>query len=298
MGIDTAIQTLETKTKSRNGETYVYYKITPEWVTSLNLKDPNGVNAKNRNMSRERVVQLKNDFECGMWKEDADPIKYLDDVDSPDHGILLSGQHRLEAIRLAGVSVFCRFEGVASDCRLLVDSNRSRTIATNMGISLGYSSREVTLMQHYYAIISELYNRNGTVNGSGAMSQNFSTTKVESIFSPYIEAIRLIRNRHKQCNSKFNLVAYQAFLLSLSIAKAPDALVTEFIINTSFAGSCTSPRMKTFLDSLAVNDKTSVVGNQYKTLIRAWNYMIDENYDGSYTNKLCRINTEVVDIFK
>lgn len=79
-------------------------------------------NAKNRNIRPSRVAQLVRSIRSGNFIQTGDPIRF------DEKGNLLDGQHRLVAIKEAGVAVtLLVIEGVPEASRVVIDTGAART---------------------------------------------------------------------------------------------------------------------------------------------------------------------------
>jgi len=79
-------------------------------------------NPHNRHLRPSWVAVLARRMKAGKWKETAEPIKF----DGP--GILLDGQHRLQAIITSGMTLeFIVVRGLNPDARFAMDTGAKRT---------------------------------------------------------------------------------------------------------------------------------------------------------------------------
>jgi len=104
--------------------------ITPEDAETL-LK----TNVNNRNLSRRRVEMYANDIRRGMWKLTGDTIKL---AKNPVTGEvrLIDGQHRLNAIIVAGMPVQTVVAtGLAEDAFSVIDRGKIRSYGDVLGMS-------------------------------------------------------------------------------------------------------------------------------------------------------------------
>ncbi|MFC8128468.1 hypothetical protein [Streptomyces sp. NPDC057302] len=91
--------------------------ITPELARDWLL-----LNTKNRPLSKAFVQQLTQQIERGEWQLTHQGIAF------DDHGALIDGQHRLEAVAKAGVPVQCVVtRGVAQSAFTVMDTGRKRS---------------------------------------------------------------------------------------------------------------------------------------------------------------------------
>lgn len=79
-------------------------------------------NTRNRNLSQAHVETIKADLESGNWLLTPDAIAF------DDHGVLINGQHRLQAIIESGISAPCIVAtGLSHDSFVVTDDGRRRT---------------------------------------------------------------------------------------------------------------------------------------------------------------------------
>lgn len=101
-------------------KTPTYYPsvtITPEMAVEM-LKR----NTKNRNLSDDHVIELARDITSGDYVENGNAIRF--DVD----GVLVDGQHTLNAIRRANLPiVILVVTGLSRDAQRTIDGGRRRT---------------------------------------------------------------------------------------------------------------------------------------------------------------------------
>lgn len=78
-------------------------------------------NTLNRNIVESKLAQFKNDMEAGNWLDDGATVRFA-------YGKLLDGQHRLNAIVLAGVTLrMTVVHGLDSESQVTMDTGRGRT---------------------------------------------------------------------------------------------------------------------------------------------------------------------------
>ena len=108
---------------SPSGVTYSIELITPQ-TAALWL----GRNTANRNMRRTTAESYARDMESGDWQENGDAICFAED------GTLLDGQHRLNAVVIAGIPVLMLVvRNLPSATQDTKDDGRKRTMADTFG---------------------------------------------------------------------------------------------------------------------------------------------------------------------
>lgn len=89
-----------------------------------------GANTANRPLRREYVRELADHMRKGEWKLNGESIKFA------ANGVLLDGQHRLNAIIESRVAVdMVVVRGLESDVFVTIDMNRKRTAADALAIA-------------------------------------------------------------------------------------------------------------------------------------------------------------------
>lgn len=80
-----------------------------------------GFNSSNRNVTEAKIEQFKADMEAGNWLDDGATIRFA-------YGKLLDGQHRLQALVLAGVTLrMVVVVGLDAESQVTMDTGRGRT---------------------------------------------------------------------------------------------------------------------------------------------------------------------------
>jgi len=88
-----------------------------------------GANSRNRNLRESRVTQLAAAIRRGEWELDGASIKVATD------GTLIDGQHRLQAVIVAGVGIdTVVVRGLSSEAQDTVDTGRRRRLADVLAI--------------------------------------------------------------------------------------------------------------------------------------------------------------------
>lgn len=101
--------------------------ITPEKAQELLA-----LNTNNRNLSKALAKKYASDMVDGLWKYNGDPIRVS------ESGILLDGQHRLQACVSAQVPFEAELiEGLPEDVRPTIDTGRKRSAADTLNIITG-----------------------------------------------------------------------------------------------------------------------------------------------------------------
>lgn len=86
-------------------------------------------NTHNRNIREKAVLAYARDMEAGHWAENGEAIKFAAD------GTLLDGQHRLNALALAGVTVrMLVITGLANAAQETMDAGSRRNTADAFGL--------------------------------------------------------------------------------------------------------------------------------------------------------------------
>lgn len=107
-----------------SGPQYEVVEVTPaladEWL---------GRNTHNRNLRENAVLAYARDMESGNWAENGESIKFAQD------GTLLDGQHRLQAISRAGVTVrMLVVTHLPHSTQETMDDGRKRTLADALAL--------------------------------------------------------------------------------------------------------------------------------------------------------------------
>src|SRR5688500_13425048 len=92
-------------------------------ITPQMAKDWLAANTHNRKLRDHHVVALSRDMKAGRWHDTGTPIKF------DRAGVLLDGQHRLEAIVLADVPIqMWVFRGLESEVQDYMDTGLRRSV--------------------------------------------------------------------------------------------------------------------------------------------------------------------------
>jgi hypothetical protein len=98
-------------------------------ITPTDAEDLLLTNEENRPVSKVKVEQYAGDITAGKWAMNGETIKVSRE------GYLNDGQHRLEAVIMAGKPIVTAFIfGVERDTRLTVDQGRARGTACYLGL--------------------------------------------------------------------------------------------------------------------------------------------------------------------
>lgn len=86
-------------------------------------------NTHNRNLREVAVYAYARDMEAGKWTENGEAVKFA------ANGTLLDGQHRLQAVTLAGVTVrMLVVTGLDNSTQETMDDGRKRTLADALSL--------------------------------------------------------------------------------------------------------------------------------------------------------------------
>lgn len=139
--------------------------VTPEMAERLLENNP-----KNRNISERHVSKLIREMEGGRWKLNGDAIRI-------SNGILLDGQHRLEAARRSKMP-FESLVIVGLDAGVFdtIDAGRARTAGDALSINGEKNAARLAATLRFV---------NQYQIGKAASRGNYSTTEVEEILHKY-----------------------------------------------------------------------------------------------------------------
>lgn len=102
-------------------------ELTTEKIDSDAAKTMLAKMAPNRKLSSDIAVRYATEMEAGRWKFAGDPIRF-----DPD-GFLIDGQHRLQAVILAGAALdFVVVRGVERTAMAVVDTGKRRSLSDVM----------------------------------------------------------------------------------------------------------------------------------------------------------------------
>lgn len=106
-------------------------QITTETITPAKAKEYLSHNRDNRNLRRKRILSYASQMKRGQWKNTGDPIRFA------SNGRLLDGQHRLQAVVEAEVSIpMVVIRGLDEETFKVLDSGLGRSPADALGISV------------------------------------------------------------------------------------------------------------------------------------------------------------------
>lgn len=110
---------------SRTSTSFERVLVTPElaavWLATANTR--------NRPRSRRRVAQMATDMAHGNWGETPDLIAF------DSEGVLVNGQHRLEAVVISGARIpMWIMKGLAPESFHVTDDVKRRTFADYLGV--------------------------------------------------------------------------------------------------------------------------------------------------------------------
>lgn len=246
-----------------NGNCITLYEITPEWVGSLKLDDRvSGINRRNRELDNSHIIRLVSDIKLGNWFDNINPICYIDESTHPDHGRLCSGQHRLEAIRKAGIKVLCEIRGVSAKASAYMDIVRKRTVAQNISMEHGYSdfSKDSHVLSSLDAFIRFISGTVWTNQGSAAFTQRKTQSEMKLFWRSNEASFREVRN----VSSHLNKNVVRAFIVLLKLGEVQPDKIREFTKNIS-----TSDTGDDFIDELHSSEQ-----KPHQICIDIWNYMV------------------------
>lgn len=108
-----------------------------------------------RNLARKRVQKMADDIREGRWRDNGETVKF----DSRGH--LCDGQHRMQAIVLAGIPVDMMVaRNVDSDAVVTIDSGKSRSASDALRIAgMGKYSTDIS----YAAVLIAQWEEKGKV---------------------------------------------------------------------------------------------------------------------------------------
>lgn len=136
-------------------------KVTPGMAERLLQSNP-----RNRSVSERHVAKLQREIEGGRWKLNGDAIRI-------SNGILLDGQHRLEAVRRSGLPIESLvIVGLGDEVFDTIDVGRNRTAGDTLSIRGELNSPRLAATLRFV---------NQHLIGKPATRGNYSTTEVEKI---------------------------------------------------------------------------------------------------------------------
>lgn len=171
---------------------FVIETITPEKAEAY-LK----TNTKNRPISKTFIISYADTMRKGGWMLNGVPIVF--DTD----GQLIDGQHRLLAVKEAGVPVqFAVVRGVRGDAFTTFDCGRHRALGQliamqgvkNYNLVAAVVSANRTLVEH-----GRLYNNSSSVSKARRPSNNEEYERYRLDTDGYIKVANTIRNMSDKC---------------------------------------------------------------------------------------------------
>lgn len=214
----------------KDGARIVLRRVTPEFVDMLELYNhTDGVNRNNRQIVSSRVQELAALIEEGQWKAQLSPITYIRDRDNPDHprdGALSSGQHRLLAIKRAGIPVYVEFKELDSSEAMFDDVGRGRTTLQNIGINFSVNPECLNILGKYYSLLLYLREERVVSHGSYSYSQRLSLDQLLVAVEKTREHIAWFSKYKAAPEHTFKY--YMAFLVMLRYLKISQSDISGF----------------------------------------------------------------------
>lgn len=152
-------------------------ELTPKMAAELLARNPG-----NRNLSEKRARALAEEIKRGGWVFNGQPIIVDED------GNLLDGQHRCQAVVMAGKSVLVMIvRGVARKAFATIDSGRARSAGDAL------AAGGVTDAKRMAAVLRLIYQHTLGVLGSGAAAHQASNQEVSGLASEYPDVAAAVR---------------------------------------------------------------------------------------------------------
>lgn len=125
------------KKKWNINQTKKYLKVESEqWTAKINVTPEmarellDRTNRRNRKINQSHMLMMRRDMECGRWKNDIDHIGF-----SQETGLLVNGQHRLEALAGAEIDYVTLKFDFDVEQHISMDTGYNRTYADQIRLS-------------------------------------------------------------------------------------------------------------------------------------------------------------------
>lgn len=195
-------------------------KITPAMAERL-LQS----NTHNRTVSERHVAKLQREIEGGRWKLNGDAIRI-------SNGVLLDGQHRLEAVKRANLPIEALvIVGLGDDVFDTIDVGRNRTAGDTLSIRGEKHSARLAATIRFV---------NQYLIGKPATRGNYSTTEVEKILAENPEvrkSVDLCAVSDVKLPLPFAVLAGLHYLFAKKDPELADRVVEQIIKGTTATAS-------------------------------------------------------------
>lgn len=262
--------------KQKTSVTYNDYLITPKIAKEWLERSRQDEEFRNRKIDDQRVNAYANEMKAGRWQsETGECIKF-----APD-GVLIDGQHRLEAIIKANVSlVLTVAKNVDKEKATVLDTGKSRSIGDAMTI------RKIACPNEHAAGIKQFYqftrgsHRDNQMTLSNDLAISMYFDDEEFWKDVHSSQVRFYREIGRKINPSF-IYGTIAYLRKNSKHKHKiDAFYTEVCVD----GQVKNGTVKNFRKK--VDDDYRDVKNKLKKaywiayFVKTWNAYVDDKTKG------------------
>lgn len=216
-------------------------------------------NTNNRNLRRNLVESYARDMQSGDWLLTGEAVKFSAD------GVLVDGQHRLEAVRRSGVTVpMFVVRGLDRNTQAVLDSGAKRTVADGLAMA-GYDHS--TYFSSGARVAIALARGDADAYAGGVTVTNSEIRRFIDNTPDFVAGVEFSARYSRQVYTPKGVLVYVTWRL----LRIDDVLTAEFLnsVATQEMLRKTDPRMVLAKRLKVIRESTS---GYVALFFRAWNH--------------------------
>lgn len=232
--------------------------ITPELANQLLKK-----NSKNRPLNISRSKRLAEAIKRGEWQMNADTIRIS------ETGVLLDGQHRLQAIAFSGIPVQALLvKGLPDDVFKTIDTNAKIRGATDILAINGEKNYRALAGAAKFLFIWQ--NSNGQVINQGGSLSLATPIQIQEVLSenPGLKnwVSRCVSSRFIKDNCSCSFMSFAFYVFEQKDAEKANSFYEKLITGAGLSQNCPILKLRDFI-SFAKKDRKQYKKNIYAAYV-------------------------------